>query len=59
MRGQTTMGGCLCVDGVHRPDYYAYEAGAGSRNRKQEYKQQEAGHDAAAGTRLLSKFDGL
>lgn len=46
MRGQTTMGGYLCAPAA-RPDYYAYEAGAGSRSissRKQEQdviRQQE------------------
>ena len=46
MRGQTTKGGYFCAGGGH-PDYYAYEAGAGSRSissRKQEQdmmRQQE------------------
>lgn len=46
VRGQTTRGGCICA-GVRRPDYYTYEAGAGSRSissRKQEQdvmRQQE------------------
>lgn len=46
VRGQTTRGGCFCGVSAAHPDYYTYEAAAGSRSissrsRKQDVTRQQ------------------